>query len=650
MTSTSHKIQKLIETFNQLETSTPDVPEVPSEKTFSLSITDASTTPQTSVSVTTGDADEIKKILDLAGVEASPSALVPPTETEIAPEPVTEPAEGDVVIVDNAHECTFDDSGTCTECGAHGDTVTESEEEDPDYDKKPVEAHGVKGMKSTPWRRKFKSRKALNAWVEKSDGDVEVHGTRLAEGFGSAAEVLAQFPEETAKLKAGADLMSLSNLYDALYEHYFEEMPYGTSKARDGDPDQWIVNQLEAEGLLSEGIKPSPLADIVYLATGKKVAEEKEEKDSEEESTEEKKDENLDEWANSPKELIATEPQKNELGSIRGYTQKLSNRGGKGDNRLRDANESLEAKYQAFKAKINEESKEEEVEEPKKLKASKKKVSESVQPFKVVDLSDLSDGEAYDVTQTDDSINDGDILKLDLGRWAILNRAWPVMVIGDSNVFHKLKNGGSWKTVDGGRYLAAVSEIQRLASDNTLVSESVILEPMSGEDKAKIVDFCQKNNYAFTTESGQPIVLTGIARGDLKASTIISHLKNQMKVNFNVLEEGKQLLEWPTNSWAILPATMELYGRRTIDIKGAVGEWGDGTILVCKNEQDRICFLYTSGDGYPVGTKHKTHHDQTGASKGVYTVLNNVTFDKNEIVKKDNDVGLNVKASLAVFK
>jgi hypothetical protein len=44
---------------------------------------------------------------------------------------------------------------------------------------KKIEAYGVKGMKSTSWRKTFKSVEALNAWVEKNDA--EVYGTREAE-------------------------------------------------------------------------------------------------------------------------------------------------------------------------------------------------------------------------------------------------------------------------------------------------------------------------------------------------------------------------------------------------------------------------------------------------------------------------------------
>jgi len=39
-----------------------------------------------------------------------------------------------------------------------------------------IEAYGVKGMKSAPWRKTFKSTEALNAWIEKNGA--EVHGIR----------------------------------------------------------------------------------------------------------------------------------------------------------------------------------------------------------------------------------------------------------------------------------------------------------------------------------------------------------------------------------------------------------------------------------------------------------------------------------------
>lgn len=36
-------------------------------------------------------------------------------------------------------------------------------------------------------------------------------------------------------------------LFDQLYELYYQEMPYGTAKARTGDPYQWISEKIFAE-------------------------------------------------------------------------------------------------------------------------------------------------------------------------------------------------------------------------------------------------------------------------------------------------------------------------------------------------------------------------------------------------------------------
>lgn len=123
-----------------------------------------------------------------------------------------------------------------------------------------------------------------------------------------------------------------------------------------------------------------------------------------------------------------------------------------------------------------------------------------------------------------------------------------------------------------------------------------------------------------------------------------------MKVN-ELLFEGYK------GDWAILPATMELYNKRTVDIITAASTWDDAAILVCKNEKDRTCFV-SSADGTSsfkyykgeVGKSFSTYHDQTGGSKGRYTVKNVVHIKNGEIVDKVNDEGIKEKASLAVFK
>ena len=56
-------------------------------------------------------------------------------------------------------------------------------------------------------------------------------------------------PEEQHQLRKvlddRAELMDFDDLYEKLFDYFMSEMPYGTAKARTGDPDQWIVNRLQ---------------------------------------------------------------------------------------------------------------------------------------------------------------------------------------------------------------------------------------------------------------------------------------------------------------------------------------------------------------------------------------------------------------------
>jgi hypothetical protein len=56
----------------------------------------------------------------------------------------------------------------------------------------------------------------------------------------------------------GMDIDQLVELGEPLYEELFDyymhsgEMPYGTMKARDGEPDVWIADRIEELGLIKE--------------------------------------------------------------------------------------------------------------------------------------------------------------------------------------------------------------------------------------------------------------------------------------------------------------------------------------------------------------------------------------------------------------
>ena len=78
------------------------------------------------------------------------------------------------------------------------------------------------------------------------------------EGSGMQADevqdILAKHPKAAAALKQGADIMDHDDLYQDLYSYFANsgDMPYGTQKARDGDPYEWVHDKLDSLGLLGE--------------------------------------------------------------------------------------------------------------------------------------------------------------------------------------------------------------------------------------------------------------------------------------------------------------------------------------------------------------------------------------------------------------
>ena len=74
-------------------------------------------------------------------------------------------------------------------------------------------------------------------------------GIEVSEALGSDPElkaILDQFPDAVEGFKNGEDIGYYPDFYEALFTHYSEngEMPYGTQKARDGDPINWLSDRL----------------------------------------------------------------------------------------------------------------------------------------------------------------------------------------------------------------------------------------------------------------------------------------------------------------------------------------------------------------------------------------------------------------------
>jgi hypothetical protein len=61
-------------------------------------------------------------------------------------------------------------------------------------------------------------------------------------------EIIAKHQIDVDLFVNGSDLSE--ELYDDLFEYYaftVAEMPYGTAKARTGDPFEWITNRFESD-------------------------------------------------------------------------------------------------------------------------------------------------------------------------------------------------------------------------------------------------------------------------------------------------------------------------------------------------------------------------------------------------------------------
>ena len=88
------------------------------------------------------------------------------------------------------------------------------------------------------------------------------------DAYDSGAEIiLNKHPKAYADLRSGkTDIGDDDELYMELFSYYSNtgDMPYGTQKARDGDPYQWIQDALSDEGLI-EG-KSIAKKDVVEVA------------------------------------------------------------------------------------------------------------------------------------------------------------------------------------------------------------------------------------------------------------------------------------------------------------------------------------------------------------------------------------------------
>jgi len=82
-------------------------------------------------------------------------------------------------------------------------------------------------------------------------------GEDEAQDRGYAQMIIQQHQDEYKKFMDTGDLMDAPTIYEKLFAYFSssdasDQMPYGTMKARDGDPYVWLVNKLDELGLIIE--------------------------------------------------------------------------------------------------------------------------------------------------------------------------------------------------------------------------------------------------------------------------------------------------------------------------------------------------------------------------------------------------------------
>ncbi len=106
-------------------------------------------------------------------------------------------------------------------------------------------------------------RRMESAPVKEKDEPADVGFSSQARDYGvgnvekeEVQKILDQNAESWQKVLAGEDLITFGKLYRELVSYYMSngEMPYGVAKAREGDPEEWIMDRLSELGLM-ESIK-----------------------------------------------------------------------------------------------------------------------------------------------------------------------------------------------------------------------------------------------------------------------------------------------------------------------------------------------------------------------------------------------------------
>ena len=132
-------------------------------------------------------------------------------------------------------------------------------------------------MKDAEFKKKYgKSKADMQKSLKPADAKKpasKIKESILRESRETLQHIINRFKHETKNFVAGGDLDE--DLYDALYDYYCDqgEMPYGTMKARDGDPYEWVTQRFDSDVLdhdvpMDEAVNPSLIPAVTRKGQG----------------------------------------------------------------------------------------------------------------------------------------------------------------------------------------------------------------------------------------------------------------------------------------------------------------------------------------------------------------------------------------------
>jgi hypothetical protein len=88
----------------------------------------------------------------------------------------------------------------------------------------------------------------VSGWIKHVEQMLGNMGESVTEAEHGLDAILDQYAENWASFKAGGDLDENPDFYEALFNYFSDngEMPYGTQKARTGDPIEWLTMKMDA--------------------------------------------------------------------------------------------------------------------------------------------------------------------------------------------------------------------------------------------------------------------------------------------------------------------------------------------------------------------------------------------------------------------